>query len=556
MKKNETMAETGMSRRSFLGIGALGAASLGAIGLASCAPQQPATSDEQAADEGPSAATEELPPADSEESCDVVVVGMGTSGLVACCAAANEGAHVIGLDRVSSMAGTNTAVVTGAWCIESKASMQYDNYLTVKDMFEYLWPATHYQSNALLLRNILPSTGKGADILADGGIPFTYSFVDADENTSILWRGGHNWPGFGEERAAYLQAALDHYGVDARWSSTVTNLLMENGAVVGVRYEGDNGTVDIKAKNVIVGCGGFIQSEEMQKKYFSGTVGYGTGNQYNDGSGLRLAMSAGAQIGKNFNLPLNESGGCNMKSSARFVSLSDCNETPVFSLPLFGGLLVNKRGKRFIDESKMAKEIMFCSEPLLREGVYYVIIDDGFVNELAKTPITDLINEEAWAKMGDQARAGFTDKTLTNLPSMIEQGIEEGWIWKADTAEELAEATGLTHLPETLSNYNEYCASGVDDELYKEASFLRAVDTGSLYAVETSLAAWCTLGGIKTDERCQAVDANADTIPGLFICGTDGDFWGVPYFQGGSAQGFSIGSGYLAGVSAAQDALA
>ena len=42
-------------------------------------------------------------------------------------------------------------------------------------------------------------------------------------------------------------------------------------------------------------------------------------------------------MGKNFSTSINESGACNMKSADRFVSLSDCNDTPVFSLPLFGG---------------------------------------------------------------------------------------------------------------------------------------------------------------------------------------------------------------------------
>ena len=44
----------------------------------------------------------------------------------------------------------------------------------------------------------------------------------------------------------------------------------------------------------------------------------------------------------------------------------------------------------------------------------------------------------------------------------------------------------------------------------------------------------------------------ANPIPGLFVAGVDGDFWAVPYFEGGSAQGFCVGSGYLAGVTAAQ----
>ena len=83
--------------------------------------------------------------------------------------------------------------------------------------------------------------------------------------------------------------------------------------------------------------------------------------------------------------------------------------------------------------------------------------------------------------------------------------------------------------------------------MFKEAQFLRAVDTGSLYVVELDIAAWVTLGGIKTDGYCRAVDADANPIPGLFVAGVDGDFWAVPYFEGGSAQASAWAPGILPG---------
>ncbi|MFR0868145.1 MAG: hypothetical protein ACLSGS_03590 [Adlercreutzia sp.] len=113
-----------------------------------------------------------------------------------------------------------------------------------------------------------------------------------------------------------------------------------------------------------------------------------------------------------------------MKSADRFVSLSDCNDTPVFSLPLFGGLMVNKHGSRFMDEGTMAKHTMYCGEPLLREGVYYMVIDDGLIDELVTTPIMDFISEDAFGNMAPGVQMGFMDKTLTALPEKVQQGID------------------------------------------------------------------------------------------------------------------------------------
>ena len=251
----------GISRRSFLGLGALGAAGLAALGLAGCAPQANNAAQAGSADVAAEAPTaEELPAADTEESCDVVVVGLGTSGLVAASAAAKEGAKVIGLDRSASMGATNAAMVSGVWAVESSPELQYDNHLTTKDMFDFIWTSTHYQTNAPLLRNVLPASGTGIDLMIEGGVPFMF-------------------------------------GDDYRCDDEVTNLLIEDGAVGGVRYESGSIVTDVRANNVIIATGGFIQNEDMLRDYYSGSVMYGTGNQYNDGAGIRLAQSAGAQMG-------------------------------------------------------------------------------------------------------------------------------------------------------------------------------------------------------------------------------------------------------------------
>lgn len=211
----------GISRRSFLGLGALGAAGLAALGLAGCAPQ--ANNAATAEPSGDSSPTEELPPADAEESCDVVVVGLGTSGLVAASAAAKEGAKVVGLDRSASMGATNAAMVSGVWAVESAPELAEPNYLTVKDMFDFIWKGTHYQTNAPLLRNVLPASGKGIDLMIEGGVPFMFAFQGADENTLMLNRGGHIYATAGAERADALQGMLDKFGVDSRWGADVTN---------------------------------------------------------------------------------------------------------------------------------------------------------------------------------------------------------------------------------------------------------------------------------------------------------------------------------------------
>ena len=60
-------------------------------------------------------------------------------------------------------------------------------------------------------------------------------------------------------------------------------------------------------------------------------------------------------------------------------------------------------------------------------------------------------------------------------------------------------------------------------------------------------------GGIKTDGSCRALDADNNVISGLYVAGCAADLWSVPYYQGGSCNGFCLASGPLAGESAADD---
>ena len=97
------MKQMDVSRRAFLGMGAAAAALVGA-GLSGCAPQASSGSDGLA---GTGAAVDWLGPepevAEDEivETVDteILVCGAGTSGLFAACAAAEEGARVVCLEK-------------------------------------------------------------------------------------------------------------------------------------------------------------------------------------------------------------------------------------------------------------------------------------------------------------------------------------------------------------------------------------------------------------------------------------------------------------------------
>lgn len=126
--------------------------------------------------------------------------------------------------------------------------------------------------------------------------------------------------------------------------------------------------------------------------------------------------------------------------------------------------------------------------------------------------------------------------------------------WAAKgTLAEVAAAFGLEHLEESVAQYNAYCEAGLDEQFYKTPEYLIPMTQEPFYLIEYNPAGYLTMGGIKCDAGCRALDANNDPVPHLYVAGTDADLWSVPYVLGGSAHGFCLSSGWLAGETAAKD---
>jgi fumarate reductase flavoprotein subunit len=157
-------------------------------------------------------------------------------------------------------------------------------------------------------------------------------------------------------------------------------------------------------------------------------------------------------------------------------------------------------------------------------------------------------------KMVPLLQKALAGKVLTDIFTDFDLAIKEGWGFKADTLDALASTMKMDHLVETLKTYNQSCKSQADDQFFTDAKYLTAMETGPFYMAEFQPSSWCSIGGIKTDGKCRALNAQNQIIPGLFVAGTDADLWTVPYFQGGSAQGFCVTSGLIAGEAAAETA--
>ena len=143
---------------------------------------------------------------------------------------------------------------------------------------------------------------------------------------------------------------------------------------------------------------------------------------------------------------------------------------------------------------------------------------------------------------------------------ILDYAVSEGVAWKADTLEELAGQLEMD--PETLqatyTAYNEAVSTGVDEQFGKGVDYLMPIGEGPYYAVKVLPAPYASGGGLDVDTQLRVLmDDHITPIQGLYALGCDS--MGVLLNRtknyasfGGTAQGWSLTSGYLAGSNAAK----
>ena len=356
----------------------------------------------------------------------------------------------------------------------------------------------------------------------------------------------------GADRGVYFDKIYSERALELKWNCAATSLLVaEDGSVTGVRYTNADGlVVDAAARcGVIVGTGGFVQNGEMVAKYYAtGEAAVCPGNPLNNGVGIQMRLDAGAQMGKNFTFSCNNFGGGNEKAVPQAIVRQGPTGNPALTVQLFAGLLVNRRGSRFMDESTIVGGALDAGEALIREGRYYAICNQAFVYRCMQETLGDImgpVSEKFKVRLMD-----WSDVALTEMQASLDTAIADGWAWKADGIAELAGAVGLSGLERTVAHYNAACETGYDGQFFKDPVCLNALAEGPFYAVESKVACWGIIGGIKTDEFCRALKADGTEIPGLFVVGLDADLYNPPYFANTSTAGFGVMSGYLAAETA------
>ena len=539
----------GLSRRSFLTLGGVAALG-GAAALAGCAPQASSESKSESA-KGDDAA---MKTADQTKECDIAVVGAGGAGMWAAVEAVRAGKSVVVIEKGANVGVANGSLAGGPFIVGSKLQQEAGIDFTVEEAFNHIMEYGHWSTNAAAIKAAVEISGETIDqFTSDFGVPTglrpdNYGAGHASVRANFQADPKDSkTQAKGEARMKPLQEFVESEGGEFLFNTAGKRLIMENGACVGVQCEGE-GVIDVKAKQVIVATGGFLGSADMMLEKF-GTFVNPLGNILSVGEGIDMVQAAGGQVSTQWGIAGNEFAGSNQTAAGLYD-----RKNAAFTVGIYGTLLVNNQGRRFSNEGKFANLPLALGGAIsLVGGKYYAVVDQTYVDGLNA-------GTDAWTLCGSDAenwRTGMMTlkgKALENVQANFDAAVEEGWAFKADSIEALAKAIDAPDLAKTVETYNAACAAGKDDQFYKPACFLQPVAAGPFYAMQYEPSAWVTIGGIRTNDRLQAIDAEGVAIPGLYVAGADnGTLMSAPYTD---YEGYSLMCAYCGGRLAGQYAAA
>ncbi len=548
------MEKVDLTRRSFLGLAGLTAAAAATVGIAGCS----------------SATEEEKPewlPETWDYETDVVVVGYGGAGISAAITMKKEqlGDVIVVEAAPQESEGGNTRVSGNIVFIpdDVESAVKYqtaanEQYVVEEELLE-AWAKALCENKEWVedfgveMKQIPTSNPEFPEL--PGAENVHVYCVDGEFGNQSMWN--------------VLKEQEAECGYQVLYESRATRLIRNplTNEALGVVVDQNGTEVFLKArKGVILSCGGYENAPEILKTYYdAGTYKMAFhGTPYNRGDGFALVEPFGAQLWH-----MNSYSGPTLQPLTPGGDYDDNRASGM----LYGSkdyIYVGRDGSRFIYEEIVGQN---HHGKLRTHGVW--------TNVPSPQPVHVVFGNKMFTE---------TPQILPPVHKMIysinmglvpdktnQEWVDEGYIVKADTIEELAQKIGKDPevLVETITKYNEYCANGYDPDFHRGEPYYEygspnmggdssAEITGArtekqevipafdlvpleapFYAIELYPCLINTQGGPKRNVNGELVDAEGNAIPRLYGAGEFGDIYGYLYNGGGNVSE-AMASGRLA----------
>ena len=478
-----------------------------------------------------------------EHIYDVLIVGGGAAGMLAAQTVVRKGLTCAVLEKGKTAALSNGARCGGPALADTKTQEKEEIEVSPQMLYQHMYHFSRGTVNAGLLRKAVERGREVERIFAENQVSFTLM----EDNYGAGFRARHFFCQGPAQRWKPLTESLERMGGRIFTQMAGEGLILsENGRAAGVRARNlnDNSEEVFYGKAVIIASGGYLGNPAMIREHFGAIQLNPLGNCLSDGTGINMMTEAGGVLDRNWGICSNEFGGSN-HNLGRYGKRMSGN----MLYAICGGLLVNRQGRRFMNEQYMSDEpLSVGGEICLREGRFYAVLDEKMYWGLQKQTLYQFYGcPENW-----YAGRMTHDKLRIAEEADLDKDRREGWAGVGKDLRHAADSFGLPELEKTVEQYNQACKKENDEQFGKSAYLLKALEQGPYYIFEYEPSAWCTFGGVKTDDCCRVLNKEQEIIPGLYTAGVDnGSCYCVPYYDNeGAAAGLAFTTGILAGEQA------
>lgn len=453
------------------------------------------------------AASEAVEKTDETLDCDVLIVGAGGAGLTAAVRAHQEGAKVLVIEKMPLVGGNSLKASGGMNCAGTK--FQEAAGITdsgVQEFIEDTMNGGHQLNDLALVTTMAENSSDAVDWLESIGAPLpkvaatggtTHKYLHSPEDGSPV----------GSYLVAKLNEEAEKQGIEVMLNTRATEILMDNGAAVGVKAEDDAHNYTINAKAVVLATGGFGSNFPLMCKYNPSLANAVTTNHPGaTGDGIGMAILVGADTVDMDQIQLHPTV---YQETSTLVSEK---------MRSLGAILVNQEGVRFTND--LATRDAVSAAELEQTGGY------------------------AWI---------IFDQNLVDHNKSAQQYIDLGMAVSGETYEALAEAMNVDAdaFVATMDKWNAAVAAGVDEEFGRNNGMDADLSTAPFYAIQIAPGIHHTMGGIKINPETEVIDTEGNAIPGLFAAGeTTGGVHGGNRIGGNAVCDFVV-FGRIAGANAA-----
>ncbi len=473
------------------------------------------------------------------EDFDVVVVGAGVGGLIAGLKAADMGANVLILEKMTKGRGCFECFgAVGAKCQEGTE-------IDKAALLDEIYRSAYYRTRPEAARTYVDRSGEATDfwqeMLDKGANGFVITKVEQSPSTCGFPAqtplidtelGFYDSPALPEDASVrsglsgiYVCLEMQDVAktaydtVDLRFSTPAVQLVSaDDGSVTGVIARDADGYFQANAsKGVIIATGGYDANPEMMQAW-TRAEDYAYSSWWNPawgttGDGHMMGLAIGAQMDPIPHPVMNFRWG----TPDSFADFRTWNA-------IYFGILVNGRGKRFV-----------------REDAPFQVVSNA---------------QNAQPGYGRNCWYIFDETMYEGMEDALDEFKEKGWLYEGSTPEELAEAAGIDPegLKAELERYKGFFEAGKDADFARDLEATAPFTGERLFAFTTNSNVLATVGGLCIDENCSVIDVNDNPIKGLFACGNaSGSFFAGNYPR--HIPGTSIGRAVTFGFVAAESAV-